>query len=44
MGAKAEFQIDTQYVGWVKGPRGKVVQDIQVGVLKNDGLISNNYY
>merc|ERR1719464_1058401 len=29
-GMKAEFRIDVQYVGWVKGPRGKVVQDIQV--------------
>lgn len=29
-GAKSEFRIDVQYVGWVKGPRGKVVQDIQV--------------
>uniref|UniRef100_A0A7S4R5U7 K Homology domain-containing protein n=1 Tax=Alexandrium monilatum TaxID=311494 RepID=A0A7S4R5U7_9DINO len=29
-GAKSEFRIDVQYVGWVKGPRGKVVQEIQV--------------
>lgn len=29
-GMKTEFRIDVQYVGWVKGPRGKVVQDIQV--------------
>mmetsp|Transcript_102467 Transcript_102467/g.289425 ORF Transcript_102467/g.289425 Transcript_102467/m.289425 type:complete len:709 (+) Transcript_102467:101-2227(+) len=30
VGVKSEFRIDAQYVGWVKGPRGKVVQDIQV--------------
>lgn len=30
IGAKDEFRIDTQYVGWVKGPQGKVVQDVQV--------------
>lgn len=29
-GHKWEFRVDTQYVGWVKGPQGKVVQDIQV--------------
>jgi len=29
-GTRTEFRVDTQYVGWVKGPRGKVVQDIQV--------------
>eukprot|EP00811_Abedinium_folium_P006138 NODE_1564_length_2436_cov_16.255089.p1 GENE.NODE_1564_length_2436_cov_16.255089~~NODE_1564_length_2436_cov_16.255089.p1 ORF type:complete len:633 (+),score=147.89 NODE_1564_length_2436_cov_16.255089:293-2191(+) len=28
-GTKAELRIDSHYVGWVKGPRGKVVQDIQ---------------
>lgn len=27
---KVEIQIDSQYVGWLKGPRGKVVQDLQV--------------
>eukprot|EP00927_Polykrikos_kofoidii_P058987 TRINITY_DN5394_c0_g1_i4.p1 TRINITY_DN5394_c0_g1~~TRINITY_DN5394_c0_g1_i4.p1 ORF type:complete len:784 (-),score=167.85 TRINITY_DN5394_c0_g1_i4:73-2316(-) len=30
VGVVAEFRLDAQYVGWVKGPRGKVVQDIQV--------------
>lgn len=30
LGTKDEFRIDVQYVGWVKGPKGKVVQDIQV--------------
>lgn len=30
LGHKHEFRIDSQYVGWVKGPKGKVVQDIQV--------------
>eukprot|EP00415_Alexandrium_ostenfeldii_P004958 UN4958 len=29
-GCKIEFQIDSQYVGWLKGPRGKVVQDLQL--------------
>uniref|UniRef100_A0A7S4Q537 K Homology domain-containing protein n=1 Tax=Alexandrium monilatum TaxID=311494 RepID=A0A7S4Q537_9DINO len=29
-GCKMEFQIDSQYVGWLKGPRGKVVQDLQL--------------
>jgi len=29
-GHKWEFRVDTQYVGWVKGPQGKVVQDIQL--------------
>jgi len=29
-GIRIDFRVDTQYVGWVKGPRGKVVQDIQV--------------
>merc|ERR1719433_436503 len=29
-GIKIEFQLDSQYVGWLKGPRGKVVQHIQV--------------
>jgi len=29
-GCKVEFQIDSQYVGWLKGPRGKVVQDLQL--------------
>jgi len=27
---KVEIQIDSQYVGWLKGPKGKVVQDLQV--------------
>lgn len=27
-GCKEEFQLETKYVGWVKGPKGKVVQDI----------------
>lgn len=27
-GAKEEIQLDGKYVGWVKGPRGKVVTDI----------------
>eukprot|EP00928_Gymnodinium_smaydae_P075988 TRINITY_DN589_c0_g1_i1.p1 TRINITY_DN589_c0_g1~~TRINITY_DN589_c0_g1_i1.p1 ORF type:complete len:979 (-),score=164.69 TRINITY_DN589_c0_g1_i1:140-3076(-) len=30
IGARDEFRIDTQFVGWVKGPQGKVVQDIQL--------------
>jgi len=29
-GTKIEFPINGQYVGWVKGPQGKVVQDLQV--------------
>jgi len=29
-GVRIDFQLDCQYVGWLKGPRGKVVQDIQV--------------
>eukprot|EP00421_Protoceratium_reticulatum_P023688 CAMPEP_0168470484 /NCGR_PEP_ID=MMETSP0228-20121227/58752_1 /TAXON_ID=133427 /ORGANISM="Protoceratium reticulatum, Strain CCCM 535 (=CCMP 1889)" /LENGTH=743 /DNA_ID=CAMNT_0008486287 /DNA_START=17 /DNA_END=2248 /DNA_ORIENTATION=- len=29
-GCKVEFHIDSQYVGWLKGPRGKVVQDLQI--------------
>jgi len=29
-GIRIELRVDTQYVGWIKGPRGKVVQDIQV--------------
>jgi len=29
-GHKWDFRVDSQYVGWVKGPQGKVVQDIQV--------------
>jgi len=28
VGTKLEIFIDAQYVGWVKGPKGKVVQDI----------------
>mmetsp|Transcript_143706 Transcript_143706/g.358220 ORF Transcript_143706/g.358220 Transcript_143706/m.358220 type:complete len:757 (+) Transcript_143706:146-2416(+) len=27
-GTKVEIRLDSKYVGWVKGPRGKVVQDI----------------
>mmetsp|Transcript_74826 Transcript_74826/g.242967 ORF Transcript_74826/g.242967 Transcript_74826/m.242967 type:complete len:210 (+) Transcript_74826:65-694(+) len=27
-GTKAEIQLESKYVGWVKGPRGKVIQDI----------------
>mmetsp|Transcript_142634 Transcript_142634/g.263062 ORF Transcript_142634/g.263062 Transcript_142634/m.263062 type:complete len:796 (-) Transcript_142634:60-2447(-) len=30
LGHKHEFRVDTQFVGWIKGPKGKVVQDIQV--------------
>jgi len=29
IGIQVDFRIDQQYVGWIKGPRGKVVQDIQ---------------
>ncbi|CAK0809307.1 unnamed protein product [Prorocentrum cordatum] len=28
LGIKEEIQIDASFVGWVKGPKGKVVQDI----------------
>lgn len=28
LGTKVEIRIDSKYVGWIKGPRGKVVQDI----------------
>mmetsp|Transcript_32173 Transcript_32173/g.63398 ORF Transcript_32173/g.63398 Transcript_32173/m.63398 type:complete len:758 (+) Transcript_32173:48-2321(+) len=29
-GTKEEFQVDSQYVGWLKGPKGKVIQELQV--------------
>merc|ERR550514_2607394 len=25
---KLEFCVDQQYVGWIKGPKGKVIQDV----------------
>merc|ERR1719401_2736966 len=28
LGAKVEIQIDPKFVGWIKGPKGKVVMDI----------------
>merc|ERR1719507_2240545 len=28
IGTKLEIRIDGSYVGWIKGPKGKVVQDI----------------
>merc|ERR1719401_3065260 len=28
LGAKLEIEIDPKYVGWIKGPKGKVVMDI----------------
>mmetsp|Transcript_19294 Transcript_19294/g.41567 ORF Transcript_19294/g.41567 Transcript_19294/m.41567 type:complete len:762 (-) Transcript_19294:125-2410(-) len=27
-GTMMEFEVENQYVGWIKGPRGKVIQDI----------------
>jgi len=30
LGTKEEFRIDGQYIGWLKGPKGKVVQDLQI--------------
>jgi len=30
LGSKEEFRIDGQYIGWLKGPKGKVVQDLQI--------------
>lgn len=40
-GAKTEIRIDGKYVGWVKGPRGKVVQDAPLLMCGNIHAVAN---